>query len=601
MVERMPGQKMFFTPRIFRSPWAVPIWKDRNARDILSAQRTHPRSYLSALREQGYDSVWLNCRFRDAVPSKLFPRVGDKPLAALGRFVEHAGRCGIRVFLLLHEPQGFPADDPFWRKHPDLRGHTLPCLESSLPGAFCSLCSSTPAVQEYLEEGAYKLFRSAPGLGGVIMITASEYPSHCYSHYPIRQKQFTDPNIARWAEAPFTCPRCRDRSPVDVVSELIALVRGGARRAAPDAEIIAHTWSWYILEPDPQPALIGRLPADVILLSDWERGGAKEVCGRRYPVDEYSFSYTGPSPRFKAHLRLAKRRGIRMMAKIQTNVTHELASVPYLPLPHALAKTMTRMRRLGVSSYLASAPFGGNLSPMSALAGMMSRAPQLSASLAVRRLAAQEYGGAAASAVCHAWRRFYQAWRHYPFSIPFLYYSPLNYALAWPLSLRAQRVSSIAGYQPLPRDGKGFLKVGDNLETWLKPFGPRIALRALQAMHREWQEGVDILTDAAKLEPENKPLQRELGLARHIGLSIESVAHIIRFYVALRRRSRETESVRGILQAELNATREDLPLVIADARLGFHPEAQTRLYSPLDLKHRIAVIKESLRKLDQKG
>jgi len=101
----------------------------------------------------------------------------------------------------------------------------------------------------------------------------------------------------------------------------------GIKTAAPRAEFLAWTWSRAVLEPDPQKNVIAKLPKDVILLSDWERGGTKEVLGETYPLDEYSFSSIGPSPRYRKQLRLAKERGMRIAAKIQIGATHEFCAV----------------------------------------------------------------------------------------------------------------------------------------------------------------------------------------------------------------------------------------------------------------------------------
>lgn len=582
-----------FTPRIFRSPAAVPIWKDRGAADLLASPETHPESYLAQVAEAGYDAVWLNLVFRDAVRSSLFPSVSPRPLQALEQTVKRAQRFGIRIFLVLHEPRGFAVDDPFWKSHPGLFGHTSTFLETSTRKT--ALCSSTPVVQEYLEESSYNLFRRVPGLGGALLFTASESQMHCYSHSPIPQKSFNDPNIAAWAKEPFTCPRCSERTHIEVTAEVIRLIHRGVKRAAPQAEIIAHTWSWYMLEPDPQPRLISLLPKDVILLSDWERGGSKKVGGRRYPVDEYSFSYAGPSPRYRKQLHIARANGLRMMAKIQTNVTHEIAAIPHLPVPYIVANTLSRLRKHGVAAFLASLPYGGNITPMSKLAGCMSRNPPLAPAAAVRELARSQFGRKGADSVCRAWRKFSTAWRAYPFSIPFLYYGPMNYATAWPMSVRDGKVGPINGWLPLPRDAKGRLRVGDNLDAWLPPFGARVTITALRDILRGWEAGLAEFAPALRNEPENDPLRKEFSLARHVALCIRSTINIIRFYSALRRHPQNENQIRRILRQELQISQEDRDLVAADDRLGFHPEAQTHLFTLADLDFKIRSLRSPLR------
>jgi hypothetical protein len=52
------------------------------------------------------------------------------------------------------------------------------------------MCSSTRAVQEYLEQSSYHLFKTVTGLGGALLITASEY-------HPVYSDQSSDGAIVR--------------------------------------------------------------------------------------------------------------------------------------------------------------------------------------------------------------------------------------------------------------------------------------------------------------------------------------------------------------------------------------------------------------------
>ena len=442
--------KFVFNPRIIRSPSS-----DYYGDEIENSFQAYPDRYLQEIADEGYNGIWLRVILREIVPCTPFPEFGNKEkeqLAALNKLVAKTSRFGIKVYLYFCEPRGFKAKDPFWRRHPKVKGQPADFQTSGSDGLYFALCSSTAAVKEFLEESSFNLFKQVIGLGGVFLITASEHHTHCYSHFPKPQKQDSDPNLEDWLKAKFSCPRCIGRQPTEVAAEIIRLINRGVKSAAPDADVIAWTWSWSILEPDPQKELIALLPKDIILMSDWERGGLKKVCGKRYPLDEYSFSYPGPSPRFKKQLEIAKKRKMRVMAKIQIGTTHELASVPYLPLSHLLANKMQKLKKFQVSGYLGCWIFGGEISSMSRLAGRMSRRPQASPSKAIKELARAEFGEKSAVSVTHAWRCFAVAWRQYPFSIPFLYYGPINYATAYPLSFNFKKEPPTASWRPLPRD-----------------------------------------------------------------------------------------------------------------------------------------------------
>lgn len=593
-----------FNPRILRSPWSA--FYGRELEDALQA---HPEAYLRQAADQGYNGLWLHAVLRDTAASDLFPDTAQKRrrITALQRFVEKVDKHGFKVYLYLCEPRSLRGNDPFWSRHRDLAGQpfTMSGRDEGLENCDLALCTSTSAVKECLEQSTYRLFRQVPGLGGAFMITASEFHTHCYSHQPLPRK-FTDPYMEAWSKAPFTCPRCRERTPAEVTAEVIQLVNRGIKSASPQADVMAWTWSWYIVEKDPQPTLLSLLPKDVIVISDLERGGWKDVGGRRYPVDEYSYSSLGPSPRFRQQAAIAQQRGLRIMAKMQIGCTHELAAIPYLPVPFLLAEKLKRMRKLGVDGYLGCWIFGGDLTPMSRLAGIMSRQPQPEPVQAVLEVARTEFGEAGAPAVCRAWRKLCTAWRRYPFSIALLYNGPINYATACPFSLPYATRSLTWCTQPPPRDQQGHLQGGDDLEHWVKPFGAPVVIGAFRQMLQEWQKGVVILEQACACEPGNEALRRERNLARHIALCIQSTANIVRFLLLVRQTrksglagasSRLKVRLQAILVEELHTAEEDAALVAADPRLGYHAEAHTALFTVADLHHKAAVIRRQLHAL----
>ncbi|MFH0796371.1 MAG: hypothetical protein V2A65_04855 [Candidatus Omnitrophota bacterium] len=599
-------QKGFiFDPRIIRSPWA-----DFYGKEIETSLQAYPDTYLKEISAAGYNAIWLHLVLRESVPSGLFPDNATKKnrISCLNRLVEKVGRFGIKVYFYFCEPRSLKQEDPFWKNHTELKGQpmTFSGLSKEFDGCYISLCTSTPAVREYLEESAYNLFRAVPGLGGAFLITASEFHTHCYSHFPLPRKNFTEPDMAKWAQMKFVCPQCARRKPAQVVAEVITLVNHGIKSASPQAKTIAWSWSWYILEPDPQKTLINLLPKDVILMSDLERGGYIYLNHKRYPVDEYSFSCIGPSPRFKKQTALAKKRGLKMMAKIQVSATHELLAIPYLPVPYLLAEKMKRMASLKVDGYLGCWIFGGDPSPMSRLAGMMSRLPQPSPGDAVKELARSEFGEKSARSVCKAWRKFSDALQEYPFSIPFIYWGPINYASAYPLSLNLTRERRIPSFLPLPRDEKGHLKLSDNNpDEWIKPFTSGVVVSAFQRLLKGWEEGVDLLRQTIEKDRENQAIQNELVLARHIALSVRSTINIIRFYDLHQRWEKNkahpnrvlSARLKKILEEEIANAREDKELVKAEPRLGFHPEAHGHLFTPDDLDYKISLAQDTLSQL----
>ncbi len=578
--------KYAFDPRILRSPLG-----DCWGREIETVLQSYPEDYLKGIAEEGYNGIWAHVNLKETVPSALFPDKKRKRIHILNRLVKKTANHGIKVYCYILEPRALPGDHPFWRKNPGLKGQPHEGRE-----LLHSLCTSKREVKGFLQESSYNLFNLVPGLGGAFLITASEQHTHCYSHFPIKQKRFSDPNIQQWANGDFLCPRCARRSPPEVAAEVVNLVNRGVKKADKNAEVIAWTWSWYMLEPDPQKELISLLSKDVTLMSDFERGGRKKAADKIFPLDEYSFSYMGPSPRFRKHYKTAEENGLKVMAKIQTSSTHELASVPYIPVPYLLAEKYRRMKHMKAAGYLGCWIFGGNISPMTGVSGKMSVFGDVKPASAVSETARELFGEKSADSVCRAWKKFSDAWKEYPFSIPFLYYGPINYATACPLRLNIKQAPPVEGWLPLPRDKNGRLKSGDNRTAWLKPFSGEIVIEAFSRLLKGWEEGVKILREALEKDPGNSRLEGELRLGRHIELSVKSTVNIVRFYMlidSLRSGKGEKKIYRklqALFEDETRNTGEDRELVLADELLGYHTEAAVRLYTAEDLDYKIRVL-----------
>jgi hypothetical protein len=201
-----------------------------------------------------------------------------------------------------------------------------------------------------------------------------------------------------------------------------------------DVKVIVWNWSWSYYEADPQKNIISSLPDDVILLADFERGGMMANTEGEYCVDEYSLSYTGPSERFQGAVSAAREKGLRVYAKFQIGVTHEIATVPYFPVLFKLAEKFKRAAEGGVAGVLECWNFGNILSLNTELANWFSWKPLPSDTVAfLRKIAVREYGEPAADLFVRAWRIFSEATDNYPFSNPFIYDSPIHHGGAQPL------------------------------------------------------------------------------------------------------------------------------------------------------------------------
>ena len=562
--------------RIFRS-FRAKYYED----DILHGPGAYPESYFAELAENGFNAVWLRGILRNLSDSTILPGIGDdiaRHQDALGAVIARARPYGVKVLLYLNEPLCLAGDDPFWKTHPGLRG------VNHVAGEWCmdpwptlaALCTSTPEVRAWLREVTRNLFRTLPDLGGWFAITASEHLTHCYSH---------GVNLAR-DTGPGGCPRCAGRDPLDIVADVLADLHAGTREASAGAHTIAWNWSWEMFAPQPQPDLLRRLPRDMILLLDWERGGTRRLPnGRENFVDEYSLAYVGPSERFVAGYQEAKRHGLRVMAKLQVGTTHELATVPNLPLVDNLYRKMVKAEELQLAGMLATWNFGNSFSFNTAAVAHFARTSARPApDVFTADLARRYFPGADADGVAQAVADFSRALAYYPFDMAMLYWGPVNYALVYPLTLAPLTGQPMgASWMMHPR--------GDDLSRSLGQFTLEEVIALFTDLLAGWQRGVERLAPA--LAPcRSESARLELGVARMVGHCYRSARNVFQTYRLRRDRPADAaEQFSAIVQDEIANLEGALPLIEADPRLGFHAECQAYQYDAAGVRAKLAQLR----------
>ncbi len=585
-------------PRIFRRSES-----DFSVDEPMQAPSVYTREALAELAAHGFDGFWLRGRLGEAMASTVFPELNDprreERIRALRTVIECGRAAGMGLYLYFNDPLALPADSPFWRAHPDLAGEPFTDWGGQ---KVVSLCLSTPLAAQFLEQAAASVLRDLPGLAGVMLITASEHHTHCWSHY-IRyslEDGITFPTVG-----PLRCPRCAQREPADLVAQITRAWRMAADAHAPDCRVIAWNWSWSIWYPDPQREVLDALPPGVEVMADWERGGQRAWRGRTIPVDEYALGYAGPSERFLGCLAAARESGRPMLAKLQIGTTHEIATVPNLPLLTNLHKKLAGMQELGIAGFLGTWNFGCTLTLNTyAIRHFLDNPVDYRNRDRFLTTLAQTYLGVADPVLTiRAWDCFARAFEHYPFCIRLLYFSPLNDAPAHPLSFR---------YLAKPLEGSWIKhEFGDQLEDCLGNFTMEEVTAAFVDLAKGWQDGLPWYEQALGVPaPAATAVQRahrldELRCAQMIGLQLRSVSNLFRFHRERQTLVKEhgltppcdlprTDVLIGILRDEINNARAALPLVEADPRLGYHQEAHTYMYSAALIREKLAQMEREL-------
>ena len=585
-------------PRIWRSPYSDfgHAYKgDDGLRDeTITADEAYTDEVLEGIAAQGFNGIWVHGLLRHVVRSDFFRQFGrhaEVHRHHMNRLITRAADHGIKVHLYCQPPRGVDAEDgEFWREHGDAAGVAVDFVfddggPDAPPGILRSLCTSTEKVKGFLRESSERLFRDMPNLGGVILITDSEYPSHCWARHPTERKPLIGfPQM----ETDECCPRCGERHPAEVISEIIQLVRDGIRAASKVAVIIVWDWCWWWHEKRPHSQLVGNLPSDVIVMSGFEQGGRRKFVGRIRPVEEYSLSYTGPAPHFRRFHELARKRGLRTIAKLQIGTTHELGTVPNLPLIGNLYDKVRAMRKMGVGGYVGCWNFGNMATANSAAFNrFFTTEPLPPRGRALREFAEVYFPACHAATVVAAWESFAIAMSDYPFQIRFLYSSPTNYSLAYPIFPRQS--NGLATGRSWLDDVRG-----ENLENSLPGFTLEEIIGGLGRLARRWKRGAEQLEEgltlcdvtAARAERDNA------WVCYHIWRSTWNSYRAWR----LRRSWRETklEAYLPIARDELANLEAVLPIVEGDERFGWHSDAQAYLFDAERIRQKIADLERQL-------
>ncbi|MBI2297908.1 MAG: hypothetical protein HYU66_02965 [Armatimonadetes bacterium] len=552
--------------------WGIDVDYPAFIEEDTGPQTYYHDNYLLRLAEHGFNGIWIRACLRHFARSSVFPEFGehsDAILGALRDLCRRANGQGMKVFCYIQEPLGFHRDHPFWQAHPDVRG--VLCRVAPM----YTMCTSIPQVRDYIREGAEYLFAHAPELSGLITISCSEFPSHCYCH----QGRPVEPEArAKLIDEGWLCPRCAERSPQEVIAETVTLLRDGVKAANPAAEVIAWNWSWSAHEPDPQTGVLERLPEDVIVMGDYERGEPARALDFDYTNDEYSIKVVGPSARFRGVAEFQRSRGRPVYAKLQIGTTHENPNIPYLPVPHKLAWKYQGLPGAGVTGMMTCWNFGNMLSLGTEVCNEFAWSPQEpDADAGLRRVASRWFGRPAADQAVAGWRVLSDAQDDFPGSIPVMYYGPISRGPAF--ALEFDRIDkAFPNSWLLDVDTRG-----DQL-GWATPFGPAKTAACYRAVAAGWLRGIAVLEAALPLTDgaDRERLVREIGLVKFARTQLVSSANVVEFLVARDEYlgSEDSAAKLALLDRMLAVCLDErenaaaaIPLWQADSRLGWHGEA----------------------------
>lgn len=525
----------------------------------------YPDNYLNRIAHDGNNGIWIYTHFYDLIPSKIIPEYGKdaaRRIQKLKKVVQKCARYGVKVYIFGVEPAGLSPE--LRDKYPEIcgaGGAEYPCF-----------CTHSEKGAAYCIEATQWLFTEVPELGGLIDITMGERVTNCSGADDYKQ-----------------CPRCGKYLKGEVLSHTADLLREGMRRAGTGGELISWTYGHRAWDFADVRDYVRTAPDDVMLMQNFDDYGFHEQLGRsRYAMD-YWLSYVGPSLLFEETAKTANQYHKHLYAKMQVCCSHEVATVPYIPVPALLFRKYAAANRYKVEGILQCWYFGNYPSIMSRAAGELSFTDDFSDEDGfLRHLAGICYGKNCADAVADAWKHFSAGYENYPLNIMFSYYGPMHDGVAWKLQLLPKNRPLSRTWQLLdPPDGDRIseaLQLGHTLPE---------AVELSERICAEWERGLAILLHEAVGELST--------LAKALGILFDSGKNILQFYQLREKLGSEDGDARVILaemrvlvHAEMENSRAMIALCQADARLGYHSEAEGFKFFPEKLEQRIAYLEDLL-------
>ncbi|MCZ2080241.1 MAG: prolyl oligopeptidase family serine peptidase [Bryobacterales bacterium] len=505
---------------------------------------------LQRISRDGFNAIWIWLNTEEAAwNSRIFPELDDPQaharLARLQDVARRAKRFGIDVYIYLATGYNHHIPEWFYKKYPDLKGY----------GWGSPMETTILRVREYHAEIVGNIFRYAPDLKGMVVIYDSEGFYHSGNREASRKQ----------------CRTCQDMTLEEISLQLLNNLNDAMRATGGnEKELIA--WSYGDNVPWVE-RLIPRLPKNVIVQSDFSKGGLVVRDGIRHLTGDYNLTLVGPPESYVRQHRAAKQAGLDFVTKTEHAVSQEFIFVPYIPAMEQWARRIGKIRSVDTEGIFANWCHYGYMASLPAqLLNEMSFDPAPDIEAELHSLAVRNYGPQSAPLVVRAWRHLSDGIREFPYSdnvsrIP----GPLQKGPSHPFFLDPK----------IPNFGRW--RSWQNDLAWTKPWGPAVAAKYLGKVRAEFVKGAALLDEArtASQGKHREALDAEWRIATLLESSLATVLHLIdwiearsRFYGAQSdsERAAAARELESVLIAERANVQRVLPLLEADSRLGYASE-----------------------------
>lgn len=572
-------RKPWLKTRLGRSPFSPikrwPVYTD----ELLDDQDYYPDALLERLAHDAVNGIWIVSELRE-LSETSFRKTDSRREQRLKKLEQLVQKCrgyGIKVYLFMIEPFAALPDDELLRDHPEMFG------PPAWGGKTC-FCPAEANTRQYLFESFRSIFEAVPQLGGVINICQGERPTICLS------------SVRTGEQRPVACQAKCGLKTAEIMERSLRAMADGIKSAAPEARLIA----WFYL-PETEalapwvPAAASKIPEGVIPLFNFESAAVKTQLGKSRRAGDYWVSCIGPSQRFLKAVRRSS--GKEPGAKLQLSCGHEFAVVPYIPAPGIAYKKYRAMHETGIRHVMQSWYVGNFPGLLSKAMGLLAFEDfQEDEDSFLIRLARQEWQSDW-HPVVKAWKKFYDAYQKFPFSLLFQYYGPQNSCVNWKFYFLPELYPLTPPWKP------NFPASGDAVGECLGGFELEEVLTLLSELCSRWRQGCRLLEPLYRKYSKDRERLRDLNVAKAAEILFAGTRNLFRFYL-LRRQLYSgdrscLEPMIDCVKAQQQLFRELIPLLEFDSRLGFHGEALIRIFDENKARQAVADADAALHEAEQ--
>ncbi len=543
----------------------------------------YPEQFLDRYASEGINAVWVKVLKLSKISlTKWHPDDEDakkKRYANLQEIVNRCRRYGIRVFLYFVVPESMYPGDPLLQ-YEDMRGPTVSDRIDVCP-AFSGW--------NYFHDSFKQVLSSVPGLGGFLLIVEGEGAAIC-------------PNVLRSGGK-----MCQERchlSVGEVFAKEIHAIYSGMQAADPSAELIC----WFYLPWDTEwkafhEEVIEKSPEGVVFQYNAESGSSPVQLGKPRLIGDYWQCISEPSATYKKFAEVSSKHKRRCSAKIMVGTSHEVGSIPYVPVPGLLYRKYEKLVKLGTTDVMQVWGTGGTPGMMNFSAGRLAFTDfsvETEESF-LCSLAETLWAGIPSEKVVKGWRYLSDSYsENYPYSNMIQYYGPVADGVNWPLYPYPKYKTLLSTWQ-VNREISG-----DNVCECLSNHSLDEIVTLFERLSSGWHKGLETFRDIAETYPLNAEQKREIIRMEALDIQFRTSYHIMKFYQlryqvfhSEENRKANIKAMREIAEAEIVLRKRMLELIPLDPALGYNPEAEGYKYSEKTISEGLTHFSETFAELDR--